>query len=110
VYYCQIDNDCKRLDNTANLLNNGIVKDKYNRIFVCNFLIKANTIEKRISVYQLNDDKTLKFLNYINLPINPDNIFYDSDGDFFLTAGYNRGLEYLKIIFNIKKNKSYSLI
>lgn len=70
--------------------------DKNGRIYVCKiYLFLANTLDKKISVFNFDKEKKLEKVGEIKLEIMPDNISYDLETDSFLVAGYTRILEYI---------------
>ena len=71
--YMYHNGEIKKLENSKSIANNGLSYDSNRKI-----LYSVQTYEKKINVYQLNNDGTkANFLRYINTIYSIDNIYYD---------------------------------
>ena len=71
--YMYHNGEIKKLENSKSISNNGLSYDSKRKI-----LYSVQTYEKKINIYQLNNDGTkANFIRYINTIYSIDNIYYD---------------------------------
>ena len=98
---------CRKLNNTAAPMNNGITADEFGRVFVC------NTLKKKIDLYLIEFDdsyqKQLKYSKSFQLDFYPDNINYNKEKSEVYIAGLIKFNEIINSMQDIIKNDNGEL-
>jgi hypothetical protein len=95
VYYCNFEEGliCEKLENTRNIMVNGITYDKTNKIVAL-----AESIEGMIYFYNLKNQKELEFLQKVKVNGHPDNVIFDEFENHYIVGSFGRLYDH--ILFN----------